>query len=144
MCAYLLIDFVQANYASSSVRYDFGQTARPLICAKLQLASGDNVRGFPIVSFARLIIFKSRLVSGLLKDRVFHHDQLDLKTATSTGHPFRSDLIPEILQLILFDEKSKTDGLILQQLNELERVPIRFIAFIVTLVCPFFCVPCVI
>ncbi|KAE9388984.1 hypothetical protein BT96DRAFT_1003662, partial [Gymnopus androsaceus JB14] len=94
-----------ANYANSSVRYDFDQTAWPLICAKLQLASGDN----------------SRLVSGLLKDRVFHHDQLDLKTATSTGHPFRSDLIPEILQLVLFDKKSKTDGLILRQLNELER-----------------------
>ncbi|KAE9396140.1 hypothetical protein BT96DRAFT_941957 [Gymnopus androsaceus JB14] len=89
--------YVDANYASSSVQYDFGQTARPLICAKLQLASGDN-------------------------DRVFHHDQLDLKTATSTGHPFRSDLIPEILQLVLFDEKSKTDGLILRQLNELEYI----------------------
>ncbi|KAE9390509.1 hypothetical protein BT96DRAFT_1064221 [Gymnopus androsaceus JB14] len=62
--------YVDANYASSSVRYDFGQTTRPLICAKLQLASGDN-------------------------DRVFHHDQLDLKMATSTGHPFRSNLIPD-------------------------------------------------
>ena len=51
-----------------------------------------------------------------------------------TGHPFCSDLIPQLLQSYLFTEKSQQDMLILEELDKRGTVSLRFIAFLVTIV----------
>ncbi|KAJ3719152.1 hypothetical protein DFJ43DRAFT_1159301 [Lentinula guzmanii] len=70
----------------------------------------------------------------LLKDRIFHHGEVDLEKRTTNGLPFQSPLLGVMLRGYLMDGKPKQDWLLIAKLQREERIPIPFIAMLTILI----------
>ncbi|KAE9384479.1 hypothetical protein BT96DRAFT_1098130, partial [Gymnopus androsaceus JB14] len=110
------------NYGCSAVRYDLGKETR--------IRTGQ----FYDIPGTRSSTEMISVVTWLLKDRRYHHSQVDLEMRTTDNFPFRTPLLAYILRGYFIEGRPKRDSLLIATLHRERRIPVALIVMATVLI----------